>query len=150
MTSLADGFDVIAPDDARALVDAQTHVARRTVPAWKSKAVLIGSDTAAVALAMAAAFVLRRFFPGDPKAIPTLEHVYLGAASLPIWIIVFSRYRLYSARFTASRLDESGRIAHACGACVGLMTVVSYMLKMDVARGWLLLTMMLSFAAVSS
>jgi exopolysaccharide biosynthesis polyprenyl glycosylphosphotransferase len=151
MTSLADGFDVISSDDARGvLLGSEAGAVRRTVPAWKSKSVLIASDVAAISLAMAAAFVLRRFFPGDPKAIPTSEHAYLGAASLPVWIVLFSRYRLYSARFTASRLDESGRIAHACGACVGLMTVVSYMLKMEVARGWLLLTMMLAFASVSS
>src|SRR3954471_6884382 len=98
MTSLGDGFDVISSDAARGvLVGPEAGVAPRTVPAWKSKGVLVVSDVAAIALAMAADFVLPRFFPGDPKVIPTAEHAYLGAASLPVWILVFSRYRLYSA-----------------------------------------------------
>jgi len=61
----------------------------------------------------------------------------MGALSMPIWVVVFSRYRLYRARFVASRIEEFGRVVHAVAISVLAVVLASFMLKLPLSRSWL-------------
>jgi exopolysaccharide biosynthesis polyprenyl glycosylphosphotransferase len=65
----------------------------------------------------------------------------VALVSLPIWLFVFTRYRLYWTRAIESRLSELHRVVNAVVVSVAAMATASVMLKLDVARAWLLLTL---------
>ncbi|MGQ0521443.1 MAG: sugar transferase [Actinomycetota bacterium] len=116
--------------------------------AWLPKALMVGADAAAVAAAMVIAFELRTLLPGPTPLGAESQHLLLGALSLPLWLAVFSHYRLYTSRFLASRLEESRRVVHAVMVSVLAIAVVGFMLKLYVARGWLVLSFLAGVATV--
>ncbi|MDQ4145689.1 MAG: sugar transferase [Actinomycetota bacterium] len=71
---------------------------------------------------------------------PDASHLLLGVVTLPVWILLFSRYRLYASRFVTSRLEEFGRLFHASGASVLAVAAIAFMLKLPVSRAWLTLS----------
>ena len=103
--------------------------------------VQVGVDLAAVILAMVVAFVFRAPLVGEAPTA-TGAHLLLGALSLPVWLLLLWRARLYSDPHTASRLDEFRRIVNVTLSTVGSIAVMGFLLKVYVARGWLVLTAM--------
>jgi exopolysaccharide biosynthesis polyprenyl glycosylphosphotransferase len=63
----------------------------------------------------------------------------IAALALPLWIGLFSRYRLYSARCISTRLEELGRLVHATMAGTLAMAALAFLAKDDISRGWLIL-----------
>jgi len=87
---------------------------------------------------LAAYVVSRQIHPFDTiGATPTA--LAIGGATLPLWVVVFSRYRLYSARRVSTRLDELGRLIHAALTGTVIMASVAFLAKAKVSRGWLIL-----------
>jgi len=101
-----------------------------------------------IALVMAGAFALRIYLPGQNPEGAGGQHFLLGAMSLPVWIAVFVHYRLYTARFIGSRLEEFRRLIHAIGASVLAIAVAGFLLRWYVARGWLVLIFLLGVPAL--
>lgn len=92
-------------------------------------------DGLAVASAMLAAYHLQP----SPTLGAASPYQHVGAASLPLWLLAFQRYHLYSSRHVASHRHELGRIIHAVGLGVVLTGLVAYGLDVVIARGWLIL-----------
>jgi exopolysaccharide biosynthesis polyprenyl glycosylphosphotransferase len=82
--------------------------------------------------------VSRSIHPFDTRAA-TPVCLVIGSVSLPLWVTVFSRYRLYSARYVAGRFEEMGRLLHAVLTSTIAMAGLSFLLKQQVSRGWLIM-----------
>jgi exopolysaccharide biosynthesis polyprenyl glycosylphosphotransferase len=61
----------------------------------------------------------------------------LALVALPVWILVFRRYRLYNSRHLADWRDEAGRIVHAVGISAMLTAGLAHLLDLPVAKSWL-------------
>src|SRR5689334_7149152 len=114
---------------------APTRWRRRYVP----KAASAVCDSVAIAAAMLLAYVA-----GGVSSIKPLQHdanyFQLALLSIPIWIVVFARYGLYSSRRITSRTQEYRQVFHGVVVAVALMTMFAYVFQTNVARRWLLLT----------
>jgi exopolysaccharide biosynthesis polyprenyl glycosylphosphotransferase len=106
------------------------------------RAVMKASTIAADGLAIVVAVVLARQLASlargwaiDPGGL----NLQLGVLSVPLWILVFLRYGLYSTRHIANRVEEFRRLVHGVVASVLILAAVSFLLKLWVARSWLLL-----------
>ncbi len=76
------------------------------MPLWLTKTYLVGADLAAITAAMSLAYLLRGTVPQAVTEHDAQHHLQLATLVLPIWIAIFSYYRLYSARFLTTRLEE--------------------------------------------
>jgi exopolysaccharide biosynthesis polyprenyl glycosylphosphotransferase len=113
-----------------------------------AKSALVGADFLAVLVSMVLAFALKHLLPGRDPAGARSQHVLLGALSLPAWLLLFHHYRLYSARYVGSRMEEFRRVIHAVSMSVFAIAVGGFALKLYVARGWLVLTAVCAMALV--
>lgn len=113
---------------------------------------LVGlADLAAVAAAMVAARVVQgRLGLDSPNRTSPTGYQLVGAAALPLWVVAFSRYRLYQARRLADRRSELGRLLHAVTFGVGLTAVVAYGLGELVSQVWLGLVFLLALVITAS
>ena len=104
---------------------------------------LVGLDAVAVAGAMAGAMALAGvgLAPGPEATV--------AALSLPVWLVVFSRYRLFDARHLSSRREELGRLVHAVGLGALASAGVAVVLDLAVARAWLVTTGALALVGVA-
>jgi exopolysaccharide biosynthesis polyprenyl glycosylphosphotransferase len=114
-------------------------VSRRYRPMFLKGSVML-ADALAVTLGLVAAYSadwsVRVFDTKRPETVCLV----VGALSLPVWIMLFARYRLYAARCIDTRLDEAGRVVHAVLTSVLAMAAISFLLKQPVARSWLILS----------
>ena len=114
-----------------------------------AKLVVVAADCVAAAAAMFVAFHLRAILGGTGIRTDAQRHLLIASVSLPGWVLVFARYRLYTARHVWDRLEEMRRIVHAVGVAVLILAVTAFSLKVYVARGWLLLSLVTGIAFVS-
>lgn len=77
---------------------------------------------------------------------PPLQWLVYELATLPLWIMIFFRQRLYSARYVTRRIDETRRLVGAVAASMLTSTAAAFALKLNLSRSWLALSAMLSFA----
>jgi len=94
--------------------------ARRSGPSSRPKLFLYAADAAAVliAAALAAMFAARS---GAETGENPWQLFWVTAATVPVWLAMFSNQRLYNTRFIARRIDEIRRIVNA--AFVGVLAV---------------------------
>jgi exopolysaccharide biosynthesis polyprenyl glycosylphosphotransferase len=98
---------------------------------------------------LAAAFRLRTVLPGNIPSDRESPHLLLGVLALPFWVAIFASKRLYSPRFVPTRLDEFRRLVDASIASVIVMMLLAFTMQWHVARGWLLLTLVVVIVAVT-
>jgi exopolysaccharide biosynthesis polyprenyl glycosylphosphotransferase len=106
---------------------------------------LATADLTAVVLAMVLAFALR----DASVEVDVPATALLGASSLPIWLLAFSRHRLYSARYLVRRPEELRRVGRALVLSVFCMAAVGFSLQAPVSRVWLVLTGLIAFVLVA-
>ncbi|MEA2827775.1 MAG: hypothetical protein QOG43_2214 [Actinomycetota bacterium] len=108
-------------------------------------------DAVTVVLALLVAFWLCSFIPSKSHPeIPEGRHLLVGLLSLPIWITMLVRYQLYKANQVAQRRQEFRRLTHAVGASVAAMALVAFMGKLYVARGWLVLSLVIALLLLTA
>ena len=118
--------------------------------AWVLKSSTVVADLAAIALAMTIAVHFRGVMVDrDPSIIPA-RTALLGLVSLPIWVAVFARYRLYSSRHIASRLQEFRLLVNGVAFSVLGMASASFLLQIPVDRGWLAVVFFTSLLLLTS
>lgn len=102
-------------------------------------------DAITISAAMAIAFALL------PAAQSEQPGAYRDVAlvSLPLWLLAFHRYHLYSSRHVASARDEFKQVVHAVALGVVLTGSVAYGLDQVVARRWLVLMLVLATIGVA-
>ena len=101
-------------------------------------------DLAAVCVAMLVAFEARGRLPGGEAFSNTSAFLLLGGGSLPVWGAMLWRARLYSPPHTAGRLDEFRRVIRATLSTVCALVILGFVLRVDLARSWLVLTAVLA------
>ncbi len=99
------------------------------------------ADAVALAFAFVVASRLRDAVVGTSQTEIPVEHLWAGGLSLPIWIAVFHRYRLYSPNSTASQMREFVQMAHAAAVSVVLMAAMTNVANIGVANRWLLIVL---------
>ena len=99
------------------------------------KLLAVALDLVAIAAAMFFAVRIRAFNANNATEIVRSRHPVLMVASLPLWIAVFSHFRLYTARHLVRGVDEFRRIVRACATGVISLALLSYWMKLYVARG---------------
>jgi exopolysaccharide biosynthesis polyprenyl glycosylphosphotransferase len=115
-----------------------TAAGSRSLRRWLPKACNAAADCVAILLATGVAILLSAALRG--RALDTAgEHVLLTVLSLPLWILVFLHYGLYRTRHITDQLEEFRRIVHAVAASVLGLAAVGFLLKLWIARSWLLL-----------
>lgn len=118
---------------------------------------LIAALAAVDGLATLAAFALAyiaRFKTGFPllDTPPYSGAFYSNVAfwSVPIWLLLFVLFGLYNRRLLFNGFQEYTRIANAC--TIGLVVEVMFSfldVHLQISRGWLILTWLLSMALVA-
>ena len=112
-----------------------------------AKPLVIGADIVAIAAGMALAALIRDSARHDLHT--THESIFLTAAvSIPIWLFLFARYKLYSAAAVASAAAELRRIVHATAAAVACTALVAIVLHEKTPRGWVILTFFTALVTV--
>jgi exopolysaccharide biosynthesis polyprenyl glycosylphosphotransferase len=153
LSGLTDGFPpgLVAPD-ARAATEvieaAETAVEETVLRTraqflhwrWVIKGAMVAGDLLAVTAAMWLAYLVRVATVGHTHAATERSELLLGAMSLPLWLLVFVRNRLYTARHVADRAEELRRLAHATAMCVLGMTGLAFGFAVEPGRTWLLMT----------
>ncbi|MCB1026851.1 MAG: sugar transferase [Microthrixaceae bacterium] len=125
-----------APENPDQLVDFdfQSRTLRRT-GAW-AKVALATADTltmlATSLLVMAATAQFSDWGAGSWQT-----HLWLLAASVPIWPTVFVQHKMYGTRFVTRLLDETRRAAHAIFIGIVALVVIAALTKLDVSRAYL-------------
>lgn len=114
---------------------------RRVAP----KLMLAVADLTAIVVAMVVASAVR----SASVDLDARATVLLGALSLPIWLVAFSRHRLYSARYLVRRPEELRRVGRALVLGVFCMAAVGFALQVPASRVWLVLTGLTAFVFVS-
>jgi exopolysaccharide biosynthesis polyprenyl glycosylphosphotransferase len=139
--------DVVAAGMLRAPEIA--HSAPRARRIRVLKLILVGSDLAAVILAMALSSSFHKMLPEEAINAPARQ-LAVSVVSLPLWVFFLVHYRLYNARYISSRLFEFRRIVHASGATVMATAAVAFMLKIYVPRSWLVMTFALAVLCLTA
>jgi exopolysaccharide biosynthesis polyprenyl glycosylphosphotransferase len=103
------------------------------------KSWLVLADTCTIALALLVAYLVRASMGGLHLDGARGAHIAVAAGSIPVWLGLFSRRRLYNVRFLTRRIDEVRRIASAAAFAIMTMTVAAYALQLPVSRAWLLI-----------
>jgi exopolysaccharide biosynthesis polyprenyl glycosylphosphotransferase len=114
-----------------------TPTGRRSGRRWLPKACTAATDCVAILLATGVAILMSAVLRG--RALDTArEHVLLTILSLPLWILIFARYGLYRIRYVTDQLEEFRRIVHAVAVSALGLAAVGFLLKLWIARSWLL------------
>lgn len=114
-----------------------------------AKLCVVACDIVVIACGIALASLLRSGFHSDAATLPDRQLV-VSVVSLPIWVMLFFHYRLYSSRNVASRMEEFGRLLHAVIASVMGMAVISFAFQLYVRRTWLVLTLFVTLPLLTA
>lgn len=128
------------------------EIASAVLSARRARHCIVAGAVIADAVALAFAFViasrLRDVVVGTSHPEIPVEHLWAGGLSLPIWIAVFHRYRLYSPNTTASQMRELVQMAHAAAVSVVLMAAMTNVANIGVANRWLLIVLVTAMPIV--
>jgi exopolysaccharide biosynthesis polyprenyl glycosylphosphotransferase len=106
----------------------------------------MAADACAIAAAMTLAAWMRQRAVDTPEALTPV--ILVSALSLPVWLCVFARYKLYTAAAITSRAAETNRILHAVAAASALTGLMGLLFAANISRIWLVFTFIIGFFAV--
>lgn len=109
------------------------------------KLACVAADLGAISLGLTLAFVLGRLGLVPEARRPDSICLLVGLLCLPIWPLAFAHYRLYKPRFVSSRPSEVGRLWHAVLVGTLGLAALSFSLKLNVARSWLIVSFITVF-----
>jgi len=124
--------------------------AESSIPSWMPKAALVVGDLVGVVVAMLLAALLNDRMPSSQSTAETLGYVVVGIGSLPLWLLVFHRMRLYSSSHVSVGIREFNSLFHAVVIGAFLTATLAFMLRIDVARSWLVLSGLCALVVIGS
>lgn len=130
-TDLVEGSDLVGVPGSRG------PSGRAPIGTWLR---LAAADIAAIAGGLAVATLVRA--PGRDGGVAA---GILVAASIALLV----RARLYQSRFVTRRADELRRVVDASFGSVGIVGLSAYSLDLDLDRGWVLLALPATIAALA-
>ena len=111
---------------------------------------LILTDAAAIAASVAIAQIVR--FGADPapfgSEVPANSYTAVSALLILAWFSALILFRSREPRVLGTGVEEYRRVAHASAALFGTVAVISYLLKLEVARGYLAVALPLGIASL--
>jgi exopolysaccharide biosynthesis polyprenyl glycosylphosphotransferase len=107
------------------------------------KFLMVAVDLASIAGSMALALLLCRQLPGQRLWMHP-DGLWVAGLSLPLWWAVLARFGLYRTHIIASRIEEFTGIVHAAATSTVAMALVAFAFRLDVARSWLMVTLVLA------
>lgn len=110
----------------------------RVVRRSNLKLVLMTIDALTIMMGVLAAVIVRQLL-GNDLNFREQQYMALAFAATPLWIAVLSANKLYAARFITRSLEEFRRIFRSSLVATVVMSAAAFMLKMQPARGWVLL-----------
>ena len=113
---------------------------------WGPRTVLAAADLLVVAAGLCIAHAAWRRPLGASGGVAAANHLHVAALSLPLWLLVLAKYRLFSARHIRRVGQELNRLIHASAAGTAVTGLVALALGVPIARGWLAL----GFVAVTT
>ncbi len=131
----------------RPALDVAPRVARRALS--NPKVALMAADALVVLTAVGLTFRLVSV-SGAEFGVSGGERKFLlfGAATVPVWLGIFARQRLYNTRFIGRRIDELRRIVNAVILGVLSVALAGYLLGELVPRGALLVLFVVAVGLV--
>lgn len=117
--------------------------AKRSRKVW-----LAIADLAAVIIGLLCSTAIRASI-GGARAEDVRHWLTVAAVSLPVWITLAMRLRLYSSRFVSSGLDEIRRVVYLSLGGTSSIAVISAMAEVYASRGWLLLSAFTTLTALT-
>ncbi len=115
---------------------------------------LIVTDSLAILLAFAAAYVIRFYsqFPifqaGFTPSI--VFYIRLGLALLPLWLVLFAIYHLYDPEYLLGGTREYAGVFQSSVTATVVTTFLQFLItELVIARGWVALAWALTFVFVS-
>ncbi|WP_338403924.1 sugar transferase [Cellulosimicrobium arenosum] len=105
-------------------------------PGWKSRLVrrVALVDTAAVATALAVAYLVR--FDGIGGTTLDLQYLAISVGLLGTWLLALRMAFSREGRLLGTGAPEYARVVNATVAVFGLVAIVAYLVKYDLARGY--------------
>ncbi len=113
---------------------------------------LVGMDAVALGASFALAYVVRfkiglPFLETPPHLLTFYSSVVFWA--IPVWLTIFSLYRLYDRHYLFAGFHEYTRVINACTVGMLALIGISFLDKtLIMSRGWLLLTWFLAVCLV--
>jgi hypothetical protein len=152
---VSDGSPVVTPlrplvavEESSDRVEVVRSPRSRRLVARLARLLVVCADGLTVMGAMATSYALLPALTLDAGGQGASAYRRLAVVALPLWVVVFRRYRLYNARHVAGRRDEVTRVVHAVGVSVLVTALVAYFLDLVVDRSWFVLTFVVAGAAV--
>ena len=106
------------------------------------------ADAMAVSSALFVASIVRFEILGAVPA-SVVDYTLLTAIATPVWVILFWLYGLYEPRQVLSPVNEFKQVFHGAVAGTTLVFVADSLLELKLARGWIVLSLVLGLAVVA-
>ena len=106
------------------------------------------ADAMAVSTALFLASIVR-FEVLDALPSNKVDYALLTALATPVWVILFWLYGLYEPRQVLSPVNEFKQVFHGAVAGTTLLFVADSLFELRLARGWIVLSMVLGFFVVA-
>ncbi len=109
-------------------------------PAWmvRYRLLLLAVDVCAIAVATVLGYVVRFGVIDSQEPRQMLHYLWLGLAVTAGWLVALQYCGGYEIRHLASGPEETKRVLRASALTVSVLAIVSYALKLQVARGFVL------------
>lgn len=125
--------------------------ARRHLSFYWMTAPLLMLDILCLALSMGAAYHLRFQLLSYNSSFSQATYLRYAVVSIPVWVLIFALYRLYSPDRLFGGLQEYANVVNA--TTIGLVLLVLYgfldrRVQDDISRGWLLMVWVFSAGSI--
>ncbi len=111
---------------------------------WPNLSIFVLGDALAVLSAMIAAYWGRDALSGfDGSDAETVRHARAVVCAVIAWPLALAHQGLYRRRYTWGRLTVARRIGSATMHATLAIAVLSYAFRLEISRGWLLVTAVL-------
>jgi exopolysaccharide biosynthesis polyprenyl glycosylphosphotransferase len=145
LIDLRDGRDLSVEVGPAGVVDEAPARAAHPMRAYARRA-LVG-DSLAIAIATSTA-VIGRFIVGAPRSSTSWEYAAIGFVIGLAWLCTLAFSGAYEQRVLGVGADEFKRVIVGTAALFGLVGTVSYILKAEVSRGFVLIALPLGLIAL--
>ena len=106
-------------------------------------------DAMAVLVALFSASIIRFELMGETPALRNdWSYALLTIVCIPVWLSLFWLYGLYEPRQVLSPVNEFKQVFHGVVAGTVVLLISDSVLRLNLARGWALLSMFCGFVAL--
>jgi exopolysaccharide biosynthesis polyprenyl glycosylphosphotransferase len=115
--------------------------ASRWMEAYRAR--LAAGDLVVIVVAVVAAQLFRFGTTGPAVQLKAslISYSLVSAVLVALWVLALSLFHARESRIVGSGPDEYRRIAHASFGLFGSIAILAYLLKLDLARGYLLVAL---------